>query len=83
LEQPWPYPASSSVSTTIMLPRAGRVRVDIIDTLGRQHSPILDEALGEGRHDIRFDISTLRNGVYFIRLVSGSGKRLQPLVVSK
>ena len=83
LEQPWPYPASSSVSTTIMLPRAGRVRVDIIDILGRQHSPILDEALGEGRHDIRFDISTLRNGVYFIRLVSGSGKRLQPLVVSK
>ena len=68
LEGVWPNPTSGAATVVVSLPDALRVRVDVLDVLGRRVAALADEPLGAGRHEVALDASALPAGVYLVRL---------------
>ena len=69
----WPNPSSGSVALTYTLPTPERMRLEVVDALGRR---VWNEALGHrsaGVHQIPLHLSRLSDGVYLLRLISGRG----------
>jgi hypothetical protein len=73
LDSPWPNPSSGATSLHFSLPRAGRARLMVLDVAGRRLRTVLDESLGAGPHEARWDGADARGapaaaGLYWIRL---------------
>jgi len=71
LEQNHPNPFNPSTAITYRLPKAGFVRLQVYDFLGRCVSELVNEQQDPGTHRVRFDGSGLSSGVYFYRLDAG------------
>jgi hypothetical protein len=61
------FPSSPLTSIQIELPRAGPIRVEIVDMSGRIVDLLLDEYRRAGRHLIPWDARRRAPGVYFCR----------------
>jgi len=55
----------------------------VYDLLGREVSVFVDEVMGAGRHESKFDARALSTGVYICRLRAGSSTALKTMVMLK
>lgn len=65
------YPKISGIShnqVSFEIPKAGNIKLDLFDLLGRKVRPIEDGYFSAGSYNIHFDRGDLASGVYFIRL---------------
>jgi hypothetical protein len=81
----YPNPFSESTSINYELQTAGRVRIDIFNSLGEKITTLVDEWQEVGRHSATFSVrangcSPLQSGMYYYRIQIGqhteSGKLL-------
>ncbi len=84
LARPAPNPSGARTTLSFSLPAAGHARLEVIDASGRRIAGT-SGAFGAGRHAWRWDGtladgSRARAGLYFVRLVTPAGTRLQRLV---
>jgi len=84
LARPIPNPSTGATLLAFSLPRAARARIDVIDASGRRVATCAGE-FGPGDHTWRWsgahvDGSRVGAGLYFVRLSSPFGTRLQRLV---
>lgn len=84
LARPMPNPSAGATLIAFSLPRAGRARLDVIDATGRRVASEAGE-FGPGGHLWRWsgahvDGNRVHAGLYFVRLISPFGTRLQRLV---
>jgi hypothetical protein len=75
---PAPNPGRGPIALRVELAVAGRVRLDIVDLLGRRVRSLVDQAVTSGRHAYAWDGRTdrgalARAGVYVVRLVTADG----------
>jgi beta-galactosidase len=69
LMQNYPNPFNPKTVIPFSLPRAGRVTLDIYNTLGQKVATVLDSAfMQSGEQRVAFDASKLASGVYFYQL---------------
>ena len=68
LEQNFPNPFNPSTTIRYSVPVTSRVRLTIVDILGRQVATLVDGVVVSGRHDVTFRASSIASGVYFYRL---------------
>ncbi len=81
LRAPWPSPTRGPVQVSYTLAHAGKVRLELLDLLGRQVT-LLDEGLREaGPHMRHWDAGTMPNGLYLVRLTSGEQQWTRSLVL--
>lgn len=69
----YPNPASQSATVHYELPSRSDVHFEIINVLGKI---VQEEFLPEtsaGKHDMKFDVSSLSAGIYTVRLTTGLG----------
>jgi len=78
---PSPNPARGSAYLGLILPKVGKVTIDIVDVLGRIAIQPEELDLPAGRTDYNLPVKLLRAGEYFIRLKHNDDKLLQKLVV--
>ena len=79
-----PNPASNAGTKILYtMKNEGNVQVALIDMLGNRIRMLQDGFVSNGRHVIDVDQEILRNGVYFIRLVSPEVTVMRKLVVSR
>ncbi len=71
LAQNYPNPFNPSTVVEYRLPRAGHVRLDVYDTLGRKIAELVDGEQSAGAHRVPFSAVGLSSGLYFCRLESG------------
>lgn len=78
---PSPNPARSVASLGLILPKAGKVTIDIVNINGQvlMNEEVWD--LRAGRSDYNLPISQLRAGEYFIRIKHNDDKLLRKLVI--
>jgi flagellar hook capping protein FlgD len=85
LERPAPDPAAGPVQLAFTLPRAGAVRLDVLDAAGRRVRTLLDEVRPAGAHRLMWDGRDAAGrrappGVYLVRLAAESDQRVRRIV---
>ena len=68
-----PNPVRQRARVDLVLPRAGRARVDVVDVLGRRVRTVADAEFEAGPHALTLDAAGLAPGVYVVR-ASGGGE---------
>lgn len=68
LYQNYPNPFNPSTTISFQLPRRSRIRLVVLDILGREVSILLDEIRNAGIHSVDWDAMGLPTGIYLSRL---------------
>ena len=67
-----PNPAAGPTTVHFTLPRAQRVRIDVIDVMGRETAMLVDSPLAPGEHKVIWNVQSPRlrvtPGIYFVRM---------------
>jgi hypothetical protein len=50
------------------LPDAGKTKITVFDCLGRETMPVLDRNLAAGNHAVLLNTTSLKPGIYFVRM---------------
>jgi hypothetical protein len=82
LGNPFPNPVHGVMTYAVSLPRAERVRVDVLDMTGRRVSRLLDDVVPAGRNAFGWDArkESLRSGVYTLVMEAGGTRVLRRFV---
>lgn len=80
---PRPNPAAGRTLVPVGMPGPDRVRVDVVDALGRRVAVAFDGAVEGGWTGVPVDVTGLASGVYVVRLHTSDGVRAARLVVAR
>jgi photosystem II stability/assembly factor-like uncharacterized protein len=79
--RPLAQPLLGDGDVEFTLPRAGHVRLDIIDAMGRNVRSVADGEYADGTHRVHLRIADVPAGAYFCRLTSRGASALCKLIV--
>jgi hypothetical protein len=79
----WPNPVQGRARLSLDLPQGGLVQVGVYDAAGRLAATLVNEELTTGRHELHWDATQMREGVYFCRVNSAAGKAVTKFVVAR
>jgi len=83
LSEPYPSPASDSVTIAFTLPDDGPVELAIYDLAGRRVATLENDERTAGRHEVSWNCGDIPSGVYLYRLETVAGSLTQRLVISR
>ncbi|MBL0174895.1 MAG: T9SS type A sorting domain-containing protein [Ignavibacteria bacterium] len=83
LDQNYPNPVGAETTIRYTLPRAGFIRLDVTDALGRHVASLAERFEDAGTHALPFAVSTLADGVYYYHLTVSGKKVTRMMVVMK
>ncbi len=83
LKEPWPNPASGSVSIAFTLPEAQSVSLSVYDLSGRRVAVLTEGELPAGRHAVAWDCAREASGVYLLRLETRDQSLSRRIVISR
>ena len=81
LEQNYPNPFNPATTIRYAIPRAGLVRLEIFDVLGRRVAVLVDGYQEPGIHEIVWDAQDIASGVYFYRLTSAGYNAIKRMIL--
>jgi hypothetical protein len=81
LDQNYPNPFNPLTTITYSLAKAGKVRVDVFNTLGQRIQTLVDTYLPAGEHKTQFDGSKVASGVYFYQIMTGEFRMVRKMVL--
>ena len=81
LGAPFPNPSRGAARVPFALAEAGRVRVSVVDVLGREVLVLRDGEAGPGAHEALVSRGALPAGRYLVRLVGAEGTQSVSLTV--
>ena len=79
----FPNPSSGAARAAFVLPRAGEVRLTVLDAQGRTIATLAAGARAAGPHEVALDTRALRTGLYLVRLEAGAVSVARGLVLAK
>ena len=83
LHPAYPNPFNPQTVISYTLPRAGKVKTEIFDVLGRRVKTLVDDVQQAGRHTLTWTPEHLPSGVYLCRTVFGKTTKIQKLILQK
>ena len=83
LEPAFPNPFNGTTVVSFQVAERARVRVTLVDLLGRETALILDQECEAGSHHQTVDATGLAAGVYFVRLQATGSRNSSPPEVQK
>lgn len=63
-----PNPTNDITSVTMSLPEASKVRMELVDVLGKNVTPMLDREMTNGTHKFDVNLSNRATGIYYLRI---------------
>ncbi len=76
-----PNPAEHSAQAVFSLERTARVRVELLDVLGRHLRLMHEGELAAGEHRMDLPVTSMESGMYFVRLIQESSQVVERFVV--
>ncbi|MFN1834211.1 T9SS type A sorting domain-containing protein [Balneola sp. MJW-20] len=83
LIQNYPNPFNPTTTIPFELEKAGVVRIEVIDIMGRVIQTLFQGPKNPGRHEVVFDASELSSGIYFYRLNFQDQSMLKKMMLIK
>ena len=77
----YPNPFAGSTTINFALDKKSNVQIDIYDLNGKLVAAVVDAIFNEGDHQITYNNSVLKSGIYILSITSGSSKQNIRLVV--
>jgi hypothetical protein len=78
----YPNPFNATTTISFSLPRAGEVKLNVYDVLGRViDGHVRAMSLQAGKHDIVFDGVGMASGVYFVRVEMGENVQTRKMLL--
>ena len=81
VEAPRPNPSRGAVTVLYAVPSQGRVRVSVVDLLGREVAVLVDADEAPGAHEARVPAGRLAAGGYVVRVQTPTAQRATRLTV--
>lgn len=81
LRQNYPNPFNPSTTIAYALNRREFVRLAIHDVLGREVAILLEEYKEPGEHNVTWEAEGMPAGVYYYRLMAGSGTQIRKAIL--
>lgn len=81
--QAWPNPFNPSTSVSFQLSQTDRVRLDVLDLMGRQVKVLASGMMGPGAHDVPLGLEHQPAGPYFLRLEVGGAREVRKVLLVK
>ncbi len=83
LEQNYPNPFNPTTTIEYSIPQSGFVTLKVFDVLGNEVVTLVNGHNEAGKHQIKFDASNLKSGVYFYKIENGNFVETKKLVLLK
>lgn len=83
LKQNYPNPFNPTTTITIGLPEDSRVKVAVYNLIGQEMALVIDKRMSAGYHNLEFDASSLKSGVYLYRLEADNFVQVKKMVLIK
>ncbi|MGE5353163.1 MAG: YCF48-related protein [Acidobacteriota bacterium] len=83
LDQNYPNPFNPSTTINYSIAKAGLVNLTVYNILGNEVATLVNEEQASGSHSVKFDASSLSNGVYLYKITSGNFSSTKKLVLMK
>jgi len=78
-----PNPFNPTTTIDYYVPEASRVRIEVLDILGRTVRVLVDEVKPEGNHSVQFNSTGLPSGMYYYRMDAPGYSKVMKMMVSK
>jgi hypothetical protein len=82
LLEAYPNPTRDQLNVRFRLPNANKVKIDVLDQLGRIKLSILETATTQG-HSVALPLEGIANGVYTLKIITGSAVESNRFVISR
>ena len=79
----FPNPFNTTTTIRFDLAQSGKATLDVFDLLGRHVDTLVSGQLGAGEHQASWDGSRYSSGLYFVRLETAQGVRVQKIALLK
>ena len=79
----YPNPFNAMTTISFSLPKAGRVKVEVFDVMGRKVQALAYEIQQAGDHRVVFDGTGLASGIYFARVTTRGQTATRKLLLVK
>ncbi|HAY36573.1 MAG TPA: hypothetical protein DCY57_06285 [Bacteroidetes bacterium] len=84
LHSAFPNPFNPTTTVTYALPVSSKVRINVVDMLGRQVATLVaGETMPAGYHTVQFDAGDLTSGTYLVRMEAGDFMQTRQVVLLK
>jgi hypothetical protein len=83
LSQNYPNPFNPETHIPFALPKAGHVKMEVVNILGQSVSTLVDEQLDAGEHTVVFDGKDYASGIFFYRLTTDSFTDTRKMILLK
>jgi photosystem II stability/assembly factor-like uncharacterized protein len=83
LYQNYPNPFNPTTKISYSLPKAGHVKLIVIDVLGRVVTTLVNKELRPGKYETTWNASNYPSGIYFYRFTTGSNTETRKMVLVK
>ena len=78
----FPNPVNNVINVSYTLDQSSAIKLEVINVLGKVIRTSGNDIETIGKHNVKFDVSTLSNGVYFISITTDSGVEIERFTVS-
>ena len=75
-----PNPTSNATTVTMNLPYSAKIRMEVMDVLGRDSKTILSKEMSKGTHNFDVNLSNHADGVYYLRILVDSNMVVKKIV---
>ncbi|MCF8241701.1 MAG: T9SS type A sorting domain-containing protein [Melioribacteraceae bacterium] len=83
LYQNYPNPFNPSSIISFDLPEDSKVEIIVFNAIGEKVGEILNESLGTGHHNVKFDASNLSSGIYYYKIRANDFIDVKKMVLIK
>ena len=83
LGQNFPNPSRAATQIPLEISKTTFIKIEVYNLIGAKVITLINKELPAGRHEIKFDTSQLKSGVYLYRLTSGDQRFTRRMTVSK